>query len=109
MMKSIQIERVYQDQPEELARFTELQVMKSAAGYYIGTAYNNEEGYQEPGSRDTDYYRTKEDADYAFRYLENLWILCKDELCPEDIANKWAAQMYTLGRDPRHVGYRFEP
>lgn len=109
MMRSIQVARVYRNQPEEIARFTELQVMNSAAGYYIGTAYNAIEGYQEPGSRDSDYYATKEEADWAFRYLENLWLLCKHELCPEDIANKWADQMWKLGRDKRRVGYRFEP
>jgi len=109
MMKSLQVSRVYVNSPEEIARFSDLQVMKSAAGYYIGTVYNAIEGWQAPGSRDSDYYATKEEADYAFLYLENLWILCKDKLCPEDIANKWAKQMYTLGRDKRGVGYRFEP
>lgn len=109
MMRSIQVAIIHADNPAEEAKYSDLQVMKSAAGWYIGTAYNAIGGWQEPGSRDTDYYSTKEEADYAFRYLENLWILCKDELCPEDIANKWAAQMYKLGRDKRGVGYRFEP
>lgn len=108
-MRSIQVARIHVDHPEEEARYSPLQVMQSAAGWYIGTAYNNEDGWQEPGSRDSDYYATKEEADYAFRYLENFWFLCKHELCPEDIANKWADQMWKLGRDPRRVGYRFKP
>lgn len=108
-MKSIQVELLHPHNQAERARYSDLQVLKSAAGWYVGTIYTTDEGWQEPGSRDSDYYATKEEADYAFRYLENLWILCKDKLCPEDIANKWAKQMYTLGRDSRQVGYRFEP
>lgn len=38
--------------------YTPLQVLKSAAGYYIGTLYNNSDGYQEPGSRDSEYFPT---------------------------------------------------
>ena len=109
MMRSIQVARIHVDHPEEEARYSPLQVMQSAAGWYIGTSYDSQEGFLEPGSRDSDYYPTKEEADWAFRYLENLWLLCKHELCPEDIANKWADQMWKLGRDKRRVGYRFEP
>lgn len=109
MMRSLQVALVYQDQPEQIARYSELQVLCSRAGYYIGTTYQNSDGYQEPGSRDSDYYSTKERADYAFRYLENLWILCKDEMSEAEIVNKWAKQMRTLGYDPRMVGYRFTP
>lgn len=51
---------------EDEARYTDLQVLQSAAGWYIGTMYNNPEGYTEPGSRDSyDYYPTQEAAQHA--------------------------------------------
>jgi len=42
--------------------YTDLMVLRSAAGFYIGTAYNNPDGYQEPGTRDSGYYATEEQA-----------------------------------------------
>ena len=43
--------------------YSELQALKSAAGYYIGTVYRNPEGFTEPGSRDSvNYYRSREEA-----------------------------------------------
>lgn len=42
--------------------YTEMQVCRSAAGYYVGTMYNNPDGYQEPGSRDSGYFATEEKA-----------------------------------------------
>ncbi len=44
-------------------RYSDLQVLQSAAGYYIGTVYENPEGFTEPGSRDSDYFKTKEQAE----------------------------------------------
>lgn len=43
--------------------YSELQVLRSPAGYYVGTLYNAPEGYQEPGSRDSDYFPTRADAE----------------------------------------------
>jgi len=56
--------------------YSELQVLKSAAGYYIGTMYNNPEGFQEPGSRDTDYFPTFEVAE---DFLNRLNCMSDDE------------------------------
>jgi hypothetical protein len=47
---------------EEQNRYSELKVLRSGAGYYIGTIYRNPEGFEEPGSRDTHYFRTEEEA-----------------------------------------------
>jgi len=45
--------------------YSELQVLRSAAGYYIGTVYHNPEGFAEPGSRDSvSYYSSEETAQY---------------------------------------------
>lgn len=48
-------------------RYTDLQVLRSGAGWYIGTLYEefDESGkrvWQEPGSRDSDYFSTEEGA-----------------------------------------------
>ena len=44
-------------------RVSNLKVMKSAAGYYIGRSYWDEEfGFDGPYSRESGYYATAEDA-----------------------------------------------
>lgn len=47
------------------SRYSPLQVLRSAAGYYIGTVYHNEDGFDEPGSRDSEYFATAEEAQHA--------------------------------------------
>ena len=54
---------------KDKGNYTELQVCRSNAGYYIGTMYNNPEGFQEPGSRDSHYFTTKLEAE---NYLDKL-------------------------------------
>ena len=46
--------------------YSDLQVMMSTAGWYIGTDYQGE-----PGSRDSGYYRTEQEASAALVKLEN--------------------------------------
>lgn len=46
---------------EEDERVSELKVMRSNAGYYIGTTYMEEYG-EVPNTRETGYFRTKEEA-----------------------------------------------
>ncbi len=107
-MRSIQIANTVSNGGEY--HYSQLRVLKSAAGWYIGTLYTNPDTKSvSPGSRDSDYYSSEERARYALTYLENLERICRNELSPEDIANKWARQMYTLGYDNRQVGYRFFP
>ena len=52
---------------KDKGNYTELKVCRSGAGYYIGTMYNNPDGYQEPGSRDSEYFRTFKEAEEALR------------------------------------------
>jgi hypothetical protein len=71
-MKSPQVTNV---DPINKDGYTDLMVCMSAAGYYVGTMYNNftETGelmFQEPGSRDTGYYETREQAEYVLRMIE---------------------------------------
>ena len=46
-------------------RITKLQVMKSAAGYYVGRALEWEGGLIEPYERVSVYYRTKQACESA--------------------------------------------
>ena len=53
-------------------RYSDLQVLQSGAGYYIGTTYSNKKGFTEPGTRDSEeYFRTHELAQAAFE--SNKW------------------------------------
>lgn len=56
--------------------YSELKVLMSGAGYYIGTTYLNieptGERWEEPGSRDSGYFNTREEAE---KYLKTLEII----------------------------------
>jgi hypothetical protein len=49
--------------------YSDLRVLRSAAGWYVGTIYCPDSKTEEPGSRDTGYFASKEEADYAFQTL----------------------------------------
>lgn len=53
-------------------RYSDLMVLSSGAGYYIGTMYYTPDGYIEPGTRDSDYYRTYSAASKLLSILETL-------------------------------------
>ena len=53
-------------------RYSDLQVLQSAAGFYIGTVYTDEHGFKEPGSRDSDYFATREEAERALGAMQAL-------------------------------------
>jgi len=66
-MKSAMVSVADYIDPNDKGNYSELQVLKSAAGYYIGTLYTNPSysefpGLIEPGSRDSEYFATKEEA-----------------------------------------------
>ncbi len=63
-MKSLQVALHCAD-PEN---YSDLQVLRSAAGYYVGTIYNNHT-HPEPGSRDTGYFLSEDEAKYALQTL----------------------------------------
>jgi hypothetical protein len=50
------------DYISDKGNYTELQVLQSAAGYFVGTLYNDPEGWQDMGSRDSDYFATHAEA-----------------------------------------------
>lgn len=67
-MKSPMLENLEVDDPEN---YSELKIMHSNAGYYIGTTYTDPaDGFVEPGSRDSNYFKTREDAETFFKLIE---------------------------------------
>jgi len=52
-------------------RHSDLKVLYTRAGYYIGTTFTDEAGNIKPGSRDTEYFELKEDAENLLELLEN--------------------------------------
>lgn len=52
------------------SRYSDLMVLKSQAGYYVGTLYQHPEGFEEPGSRDSGYFSTEEEAVRMLDYMK---------------------------------------
>lgn len=61
---------------DEKKNYSDVQVLKSGAGYYLGTLHQERDSagnllYEEPGSRDSDgYFPTPEAAAKALRAME---------------------------------------
>lgn len=70
-MKSPQVQRLLAGTDgTEAARYSGLTVLRSAAGWYVGTIYTDEHGNDSPGSRDSDYFRTEVEATRYLMALE---------------------------------------
>lgn len=104
-MKSIQILRAhYINQPEK-DRYSDLIVLRSNAGYYLGTLFNGTE-FTEPGSRDTSYLETKSQAELALKVLSQLANDMRGQM-EETIIENWEAIM--MSRHNVEVFYRYNP
>ena len=55
----------------EAERYSDLRVMQSAAGYYVGTEYRLPDGFTQPGSRDSGYFGTRAEAQAFLDALES--------------------------------------
>lgn len=100
-MKSIQVKNI--DANRQM-NYSDLQVMKSSADWYVGTVYNSTYG-PEPGSRDTDYYDTKAEANLALALLE----FYAERYSEEQVIAAFDSIVIQLGIDKRRVGYRIYP
>ena len=54
--------------------YTDMKVLRSGGGWYIGTMYEERDAqgnltFQEPGSRDSEYFDTEEEADAELRSI----------------------------------------
>lgn len=100
----------------EKANYGPLEVMHSGAGYYVGTHYNNPEGYQEPGSRDSGYFRTSKEAEAELALMklsqgqepidvstrEKLLVFMSGSESEEDWGNRCARVLAITGQYPDH-------
>ena len=51
--------------PSTDGKYSDLQVMQSPAGWYVGTIFHNNDGFNEPGSRESEYFESQELAQQA--------------------------------------------
>lgn len=56
---------------EDKENFSDLRVCRSAAGYYIGTVYHHPEGFDTPGSRDSGYFKIREEAEAELELVKS--------------------------------------
>lgn len=107
-MKSFQI---LENVPvEEQSEYSELQVLQSAAGYYIGTIHTAPDGFQEPGSRDSYYFPTKEEAQEALNCLTSYAVRYKKDIetCIT-MWEQWLGGRFGPQSNIYQVGYRMNP
>jgi hypothetical protein len=55
-----------------MGKYSDLKVMRSEAGYYVGTEYVNDDGFVEPGSRESGYFKTREEAEKELEFWKRL-------------------------------------
>jgi len=56
---------------EDPENYSELKVLRSNNGYYIGTTYTDpKDGFVEPGSRDSGYFKTRDLAEAVLKSIE---------------------------------------
>jgi hypothetical protein len=54
----------------DIGEISNLQVMRSAAGFYVGQSYlNRQSGYWEPWSRESEYFETHGDAQAYLNFI----------------------------------------
>ena len=103
-MRSLQVMHVIPQ--DEWKDYSDLQVLMSGAGYYIGTIHTDQEfHFNEPGSRDTDYFFTEDEAKFVLAQMEATPV--QENL--EDYCVQLDGVIWKTGFDRRGVGYRFTP
>lgn len=104
-MKSFQVLKV---DPNNIHKYSELQVLSSAAGWFVGTTHKESDNHlAEPGSRDTCYFGTHAMAQYALKTLE---FLNKKHVNNQlNIIRDYEDIIFMVGLDPNEIGYRVIP
>ena len=69
-MKSRMVTNADYIEEGEKGSYSELKVMRSAAGWYVGTEYHDPAGFTEPGSRDSGYFATQREADLELTMMQ---------------------------------------
>lgn len=106
-LRSLQIHLTYDPNDPVKQYYSNLQVLETAAGFYIGTIFTlpAKPSFPEPGSRDTNYFPYLIQAQTALDYLEVLSVSCPDNL-PMDIP-AWESKFSSLFKI--NVKYRHNP
>ena len=55
---------------DEKGNYSELTILQSHGGFYVGTIYRDPNGHAEPGSRDSAYFRTRIEAEKFLAEIE---------------------------------------
>jgi hypothetical protein len=114
-MKSLQVARGRYD-PSGV--YSDLCVLKSTAGFYIGTLFMALGGIHSPGSRDSCYFATEEDAKFALELCKRMYkhtLLLRTtapadpQLSDEEFSADFSAALFLCGLDRDGIGYRLEP
>lgn len=59
----------------------DVEILKSNAGFYIGTTVENEEyGFLEPYCRISGYYRNKQEAEEAMKSIKDNYRICNENM-----------------------------
>ena len=110
-LRSLQVSHMYDPCDIVVQYYSNLQVLESAAGFYIGTLFTpptkpgNTHPYPEPGSRDSTYFPHLIQAQTALDYLEVLALSGKSRR-PFDL-QVWEAKFTHLFK--LNVKYRLSP
>lgn len=56
--------------------YSKLQVLQSAAGFYVGKLFKYMNGEETPGSRDSEYFQTEAEAQEALAEMQGFRQLC---------------------------------
>jgi hypothetical protein len=61
--------------------YTKLKVMQSAAGWYVGRGYLDPDcgGMEVPGSRESEYFGTREEAELELKYEQSKELYQEEE------------------------------
>ena len=103
-MKSLQV-RLHIP-ADEWKDYSDLMVLRSGAGWYVGTLHTDpEEGFTEPGSRDTTYFATVEIAEKVLAIMEIIW----ESHGEETALLVFSTWLQDNKLDPHCVGYRINP
>lgn len=69
-MKSPMVQNAAYIPGDDKYGYSDMMVLESAAGFYVGTIYTDPDGFKEPGSRDSGYFPTYELAERELESIE---------------------------------------
>ena len=95
----------------EFKKYGPVTILKSPAGYYLGTNYHAEGGAIHPGSRDTKYFGSTEEASVAMEnYKDIVTYMVKARIALESgDQGEWESIMDTVDKIINEIGLRLEP